>query len=114
MKFVKPKKIPEANIQAEIYHFCRNNNIRVCLEYSYKHCRFDIVIINDNDDIVLYIETKSHKKPNIKNKSYNTKQILKYSHYIGKENIAICTHCKQLQLTKEKILLRLNDPHCVI
>jgi len=64
MKFIRPKRLPEANIQAELYHELRKANIRCCLEYS-MHCketqsnlRADIITII-GDDIGCIIECKS-------------------------------------------------------
>ena len=64
MKFTKPKKLPEANIQAELYHYLRNEGIRCCLEY-HMHCestgnnlRADIVTVID-DEIGCIVECKS-------------------------------------------------------
>jgi len=64
MKFIKPKKLPEANIQAELFHLLRNEGIRCCLEYS-MHCeqtgnnlRADMVTVI-GDDIGCIVECKS-------------------------------------------------------
>ncbi len=64
MKFVRPKRLPEANIQAELYHELRKANIRCCLEYSMyceetrSNLRADIITII-GDDIGCIIECKS-------------------------------------------------------
>lgn len=79
MKFIIPKRLPEANIQAEFYHRCRLLGLRLCLEYRYEHCRFDAVMLDRNDNIYAIIEFKSRIKP-IKGE-YKTKQIDKYSKY---------------------------------
>lgn len=79
MKFIKPKRIPEANIQAEFYHRCRGLGLRLCLEYKYEHCRFDAVMLDNEDNIYAIVEFKSRIKPIIGD--YNTKQIKKYQQY---------------------------------
>lgn len=76
MKFIRPNKMPEANIQAEIYRLCRNEGINICLEYTFNNCRFDAVIIK-NGEIIAIVETKSRKKVNHK-RLLKTKQLLKY------------------------------------
>lgn len=79
MKFIRPKRLPEANIQAEFYHRCRLLGLRLCLEYKYEHCRFDAVMLDNKDNIYAIIEFKSRIKPIIGD--YNTKQIKKYQQY---------------------------------
>jgi len=81
MKFIKPNRLHESNIQAEAYRQLRNNNIKCCLEYRIYCPEFncniqaDIVIIKDSL-ILAIIECKSRKR----NKTPNTKgrQYLKY------------------------------------
>ena len=72
MKFIKPKRMPEANIQAELYRRLRSYNIPCCLEYRIKlpngtgYCRADIVVIDGDSNIACIIEVKSRikkKKP---------------------------------------------------
>ena len=66
MRFKKPNKIPEANVQAEIYRLLRNKNIKVCLEYRMecesqgRHIRADIAVIHEGN-IICLIECKSRK-----------------------------------------------------
>ena len=79
MKFIRPKRLPEANIQAEFYHRCRLLGLRLCLEYKYEHSRFDAVMLDSDDNIYAIIEFKSRIKPIIGD--YNTKQIKKYQQY---------------------------------
>ena len=52
MEFKLPKRISEANIQAEFYKQCKENNINVYLEYKHEKCRFDAVIHNENEIIL--------------------------------------------------------------
>ena len=100
MDFIKPKRIPEANIQAEIYRFCRNNNIKVCLEYKVENCRLDIVIVK-HERIILIIETKSRKKEYPKNKRYKTKQINKYKKF--EVPILVCASWYEIEQTCKEI-----------
>lgn len=79
MKFIRPKRLPEANIQAEFYHRCRGIGLRLCLEYKYEHCRFDAVMIGDDDMVYAIVEFKSRIYPI--DGVYDTKQIRKYSQY---------------------------------
>jgi len=65
MKFIRPKKIPEANIQAEIYKNLRDLKIKCCLEYRFKtplgyHMRADVAVIKDGF-VICFIECKSRK-----------------------------------------------------
>ena len=78
MKFKLPKRISEANIQAEFYSQCKSNNINVYHEYKYEECRFDAVIY-EHDKIILIVEFKSYKRKRKPN--YETKQIQKYKKY---------------------------------
>ena len=70
MRFIRPKRIPEANVQAEIYRLLRNKGIKCCLEYRVEvpeynnHLRADIAIIN-GDDIACLVEVKSRKNGKI-------------------------------------------------
>lgn len=74
MKFIKPRRLPEANIQAEVYRQLRNQGIKCCLEYRIYiesmncHIRADVVIIQDGD-IIAIIECKSRKEDGEPNKS---------------------------------------------
>lgn len=95
MKFEVPKRLPEANIQAEFYHRCRLEGLRLCLEYKYEHSRFDCVMIGDDDSIYAIVEFKSKVKPIVK--SYNTKQIQKYSQY--NIPIVLCFSYKDIDYT---------------
>ena len=73
LKFIKPKRLPEANIQAEVYRQLRNKGIKCCLEYRFyiesmnSYIRADVIIIQ-NDNIVAIIECKSRKKEGNPNK----------------------------------------------
>ena len=73
MKFIPPRRLPEANIQAEAYRQLRNNNIKCCLEYRIyipdfnSYIRADIAIIKD-DEVILLIECKSRKRNKSPNK----------------------------------------------
>ena len=76
MKFIKPSRIAEANIQAEIYHRLKLAHIDCYLEYKVKKIgRLDIIILL-NDEIVCIIEVKSYKIQ--KDFNYDSKQIARY------------------------------------
>ena len=74
MKFTPKKRISEANIQAEVYYRLKRLGINCYLEYKHEHCRFDMVIVND-DDIIAIIEFKSRIKKigiiNTQSRQYN-------------------------------------------
>ncbi len=87
MKFIKPKRIAHANIQAEIYRQCKKNKIRCYLEYPFNRTernggqspRADVVIINKRDEIVAIIEVKSYSKNRAKRPhNWKTPQIGRY------------------------------------
>ena len=59
MIYTRPKR-NEANIQAEFYHQCRINKINCCLEYRHGHCVFDVVILDEKKQNVLYIVEIKH------------------------------------------------------
>lgn len=64
LEFIPPTRLPEANIQAEIYRHLRNRNIKCCLEYrmfcdeTKRFLRADVVTITDGR-ILSIIECKS-------------------------------------------------------
>lgn len=60
--FVRPKRISEANIQAECYHRLRNLGINCYLEYKLQHCRLDMVIVVNENTIACIVEFKSRTK----------------------------------------------------
>ena len=70
------KRLPEANIQAEFYHRCREEKINCILEYKVGNCKFDAVVYDDKRNALLIIEFKSYKTN--KAPKTNTKQIEKY------------------------------------
>ena len=78
MKFIRPKRYAEANVQAEFYHRCRLLKLRLCLEYTCNNCRFDAVMIDNNDNIYAIVEFKRSTKGYVSTK---TKQLKKYSKY---------------------------------
>ena len=78
VKFIRPNRLHEANVQAEVYRQLRNNDIKCCLEYRI-HCpkyncivRADIVIIRDGliTAIIECKSRKSDKKPNYSGRQY--------------------------------------------
>ncbi len=78
LKYEFKKRLPEANIQAEIYSRLRAIDIQCCLEYKIwinslqASSRADIVIIRDGY-IIAIIEVKSRKvgsKPNKNGRQY--------------------------------------------
>lgn len=77
MQFNFPKRLPEANIQAEIYRRCKELDIECYLEYKHEHCRFDIVIVRD-ELIIGIIEVKNSVRTKINKR---TRQYKKYSSY---------------------------------
>ena len=100
MDYIVPKRLPEANIQAEIYHQCRLLGINCILEYKVPRSRFDICIIKD-DKIVLIIETKSHKINHQTLVPPINKQMKKYQWW--KVPILYCGHMEQVQEVIDKI-----------
>lgn len=80
MKFIQPKRLPEANVTAELYVRLKQEDISCLLEYKVKGCRFDVIIIQ-GDDIVCIVEVKSRSKRVIKRrleKGYKYKQVERY------------------------------------
>ena len=87
MKF-KHGRLPEANIQAELYSECKKNGIRCYLEYKssrngIKGCKFDAVI-TVGDEIIAIIEVKSVSPHNRESRAASWrqgKQYLKYKQF---------------------------------
>lgn len=89
MKLIRTLKLPEANIQAEFYMACKQNQLNCYLQYIVdnplswkKHgkCRFDAVIYDSNDEIFAIIEIKSYHRQN-KQGNRDTKQLKKYTQF---------------------------------
>ena len=80
IKFIKPNRIPEANVQAEIYRKLRNRDIRCCLEYRMEvpeygnYLRADIAVLV-GDYIACLIECKSRVNGKV---NKNGRQYKKY------------------------------------
>lgn len=104
MKFIRPKKYAEANVQGEFYHQCKMLGLRFCLEYRYENCIFDAVMINDNDDIYAIVEFKREKNYAYtgRYKGKLTKQLTKYSRY--GIPVLVCVGYAGLSATLDKIL----------
>ena len=66
MRFIKPRRLPEANIQAELYHYLRLEKIRCCLEYrmyckeTETHVRADLITVIGSE-IACIVEFKSRQ-----------------------------------------------------
>lgn len=105
MDFIRPKRMPEANIQAEIYRYCRNNNISICLEYKKDNCRFDAVIIK-NEKIIAIVETKSRKNID-HDRVKRTLQYRKYKKY--NVPIILCLHWSEIEKTCQTIANMYNN-----
>lgn len=75
--------LPSANLQAEIYHKCRLENIMCILEYTFyisnnKTVKPDITIFSNNQPIAI-IETKRENNCNYRlDRWKSTKQYAKY------------------------------------
>lgn len=75
--FNQPRRISEANIQAELYRQLKMRQIDSYLEYRVRGVgRLDIVVI-DRGYIACIVECKSYSKSS-KEANYATKQIAKY------------------------------------
>lgn len=57
MRYERPPKATESDVQAEFYRRCRNAGLEIHLEYRVSGCRFDAVIVR-GDHIVAIIECK--------------------------------------------------------
>lgn len=77
MQFIN-RKLNSANVQAEFYRRCVENNIFCVLEYKHEKCRFDAIIVRDSR-IIFIIEVKNYRRP--KPDAPNTKQLQKYAVY---------------------------------
>ncbi|MCK4500327.1 hypothetical protein KAU11_07510 [Candidatus Babeliales bacterium] len=78
MKFILPKRLSEATIQAEFYSQAKEAGLNIYLEYKHENNRFDAVIYKDGI-ITHIIEFKSYKTN--KAGKVNTKQINRYKAY---------------------------------
>lgn len=104
MKFIKPKYVPEANLQAEFYHECRLAHIKCFLEYRSRWndgkkpgCHFDAVIVHKKN-IVAIIEFKKRKKTKEERERWrNGKQSNKYKRY--NLPIFLVTHVDEISET---------------
>jgi len=103
MKFKKPDRIAEANIQAEFYHQCKVRGIECYLEYKHEQSRFD-AIITEEEYIRFIVEFKSYKT-NKKGKT-KTRQLDKYRQY-GLP-VFLITRMEQIDRVIASILFLLN------
>ena len=76
--FVRPKRLPEANIQAELYNVLKFNKIESILGYRFKEFRLraDLIVIKNNK-IICACEIKSNRDFN-KEPNLDTRQFRKY------------------------------------
>lgn len=72
MLFKYPKRLPEANIQAELYKQLTNLGFHVMLEYKHENSRFDIIVYSKGQiDCIIEVKRSSKAKT-------DTKQLDKY------------------------------------
>ena len=109
MKFTPPTKIPESNVQAEIYRQLRNRGIKCCLEYRMecakysRHIRADIAIVKE-DEIICLVECKSRKvgaKLNINTRQFNCYRSLGVDFFY-------CLGWHEIKTTVNKIIERVS------
>ena len=104
MQFIRPRRIPEANIQAEIYKRLKELGIESMLEYRFKEFRLraDLIVIKNNE-VLCACEVKSRvcKRP----MTYG-KQFQKYL----KLGIPIfyCLNLQEIDKIVEKIVVLYN------
>lgn len=80
MKY-KKKRLHEDNLRNELCTRCRQEGIRVVLEYWHKDSRFDAVIIREGE-VLAIIEVKNWARPQaLRTKQNPTEQIKKYRKY---------------------------------
>ncbi len=71
----------EDNLKTQLYLKCKQEGIRLVLEYSYKNSRFDGVIVR-KDEILAIIEVKKWPKPKARKVKFDlTRQLKKYLSY---------------------------------
>lgn len=113
-EFKEPRKIPEANIQAECYRQLTNKGIKCYLEYAIqgnrkagvRGARFDMIILKENT-IVAIVEFKSRF---IENADINrpSKQLKRYESY-GLP-VILCCHMTKIPETIRKIEELVGNP----
>lgn len=98
------KRIPEANIQAELYRKLKEAWLFVILEHKIRWCRLDVAIFRQlywSYILVLAIEVKSYKTH--KRFNYNTKQIDRYRDTIGIE-VLWCGRMEDVDSVVSKVI----------
>lgn len=83
MKLFLKKRLPEANVQAELYMKCREFGYPCILEYRVKGARFDAVI-HRGEDIICIVEVKNLSRKAVKRRlsgERQYKQIERYENY---------------------------------
>jgi len=101
LRYEKPDRLPEANIQAELWQALGDRGIHCLLEYTLRGVgRFDIALLDLAEEyIVGVVEVKSYKMDRPAKR--NTKQIAKYSR-LGVE-VFMCGHRNQIPAVADKI-----------
>lgn len=103
-------KVPEANIQAEFYRLCRQNDVKILLEVKYQNCRFDAVVFN-NDKPFAIVEIKNYgKKCTERGLKRTGRQWLKYSSY-GIPVIEVLNSRQIVPKFNELLIMLQNTPN---
>lgn len=77
IKYDNSNRLPEANVQAELYRRCWNQGIKCILEHRHEGCRFDALILDSNYEAIAIVEVKNARK--LRKPLLERKQYQKYS-----------------------------------
>ncbi len=78
MKYKKPERKHEDNLKVELFVTCKHEGIKLELEYGYKNCRFDGVVVRQGR-ILAIVEIKNWTiQQAMKNKRDLPEQLKKY------------------------------------
>ncbi len=91
---MKPKYRTEANLQADFYHQCHTVHLRPYLEYTHNGCRFDCIVIEE-DEIIAIVEVK--RIPKAFNKQ-TQRQLETYRYFSDNTPIFLLTHKDEIHL----------------
>ncbi len=104
MRYVEARKVPQANIQAELFYCLRERNIFCVLDYrADKGVKFDVAVIH-GDDVVCIVEVKSRVRERVSHKLAKVERCERYG-----IPVLLCVNFNNVKDTIEEIERIINQ-----